>query len=380
MVAAAGPGAGVVSVAVRWLSVREADAATLAAWTELGQRTPRPNPFAMPQFVLPAARWLTPRRPPLLALIERQRSGARELIGAGCFTAERPNLFVPVPHLSGYRTLHSFRSGLLYAPGESAAVAQALLADLHGNRKRSHAIGLHNLLAECPVLASLRELLQDGNGGWFEQHRFQRPVLRLRPSAQEQALGVIVMDRDLRRRKRRLEERGTTVFRIAPRENLADAMETHLQLEHAGWKGTAGTSLLASPSQAGFFREMILRFDQIHGAVFAETLCDGKVVASTSNLLLGDTLNGFKTGWHPDFAACSPGRLNEVFLSAAVPSAWPEVGVFDSQAQEDSYLSELLPHRDTMITGTLAITRLGRRAMRAARLVRPVAYRLDKNH
>lgn len=380
MVAAAGPGAGVVSVAVRWLSVQEADAATLAAWTELGRRTPRPNPFAMPQFVLPAARWLTPRRPPLVALIERQRSGVRELIGAGCFTAERPNLFVPVPHLSGYRTLHSFRSGLLYAPGESAAVAQALLADLHGNRKRSHAIALHNLLAECPVLASLRELLQDGNGGWFEQHRFQRPVLRLRPSAQEQALGVIVMDRDLRRRKRRLEERGTTVFRIAPRENLADAMETHLQLEHAGWKGTAGTSLLASPAQAGFFREMILRFDQIHGAVFAETLCDGKVVASTSNLLLGDTLNGFKTGWHPDFAACSPGRLNEVFLSAAVPSAWPEVGVFDSQAQEDSYLSELLPHRDTMITGTLAITRLGRRAMRAARLVRPVAYRLDKNH
>jgi CelD/BcsL family acetyltransferase involved in cellulose biosynthesis len=161
---------------------------------------------------------------------------------------------------------------------------------------------------------------------------------------------------------------------------VADAMETHLQLEHAGWKGTAGTSLLASPAQAGFFREMIQRFDEIQGAVFAETLCDGKVIASTSNLLLGDTLNGFKTGWHPDFAACSPGRLNEVFLSAAVPAAWPEVGVFDSQAQEDSYLSELLPHRDTMVTGTLAVTRLGRRAMRAARLVRPVAYRLDRNH
>ncbi|MGH8027875.1 MAG: hypothetical protein ACREO0_14230, partial [Pseudoxanthomonas sp.] len=118
----------------------------------------------------------------------------------------------------------------------------------------------------------------------------------------------------------------------------------------------------------------------IHAAVFAETLCDGKVIASTSNLLLGDALNGFKTGWHPDFAPCSPGRLNEVFLSAAVASAWPHVGVFDSQAQEDSYLAELLPHRETMITGTLAVTRLGRRAMRAARLVRPVAYRLDKNH
>ena len=370
-----------MSVTVRWLPLQEVDAATLSAWTELGQQTPRPNPFAMPQFVLPAARWLTPRTPPQIALIERQQSGSRTLIGAGCFTVERPNLFVPVPHLSSYRTLHTFRSGLLHAPGESGAVAQSLLTDLHDKHKRPHAIGFHNLLAECPVLASLRELLEGGNGGWFEQHRFQRPVLRLHPAAQEHALGVIVMDRDLRRRKRRLEDRGTTAFRITqPKTNVADAMETHLQLEHAGWKGTAGTSLLASPTQAGFFREMIHRFDQIHGAVFAETLCDGKVIASTSNLLLGDTLNGFKTGWHPDFAACSPGRLNEVFLSAAVPSAWPEVGVFDSQAQEDSYLSELLPHRDTMVTGTLAITRLGRRAMRAARLVRPVAYRLDKNH
>jgi GNAT acetyltransferase-like protein len=373
-----------MTVAVRWLPLQDVDAATLSAWTELGQAMSRANPFAMPQFVLPAARWLTPRAPPLVALIERQQPGSRRLIGVGCFTQERPNLFVPVSHLASYRTLHTFRSGLLYAPGESASVAQSLLADLHGKGKRFHAIGFHNLLAECPLLASLRELLDEGRGGWFEQHRFQRPVLRLHPPAQEHALGVIVMDRDLRRRKRRLEDRGTAAFRITQpgtntNTNVVDAMETHLQLEHAGWKGTAGTSLLASPSQAGFFREMILRFDQIHGAVFAETLCDGKVIASTSNLLLGDTLNGFKTGWHPDFAACSPGRLNEVFLSAAVPSAWPQVAVFDSQAQEDSYLSELLPHRDTMVTGTLAVTRLGRRAMRTARLIRPVAYRLEKD-
>ena len=375
-----------MTVAVRWLPLQELDAATLSAWTELGRHMQRANPFAMPQFILPAARWLTPRTPLQVALVERQQPGSRQLIGVGCFTQERPNLFVPVSHLSSYRTLHTFRSGLLHAPGESASVAQCLLADLHGKGKRFHAIGFHNLLADCPLLASLRELLDDGRGGWFEQHRFQRPVLRLHPPAQDHALEVIVMDRDLRRRKRRLEDRGTTAFRITPPDattttntNVAEAMETHLQLEHAGWKGTAGTSLLASPAQAGFFREMILRFDQIHGAVFAETLCDGKVIASTSNLLLGDTLNGFKTGWHPDFAACSPGRLNEVFLSAAIPSAWPQVAVFDSQAQQDSYLSDLLPHRDTMITGTLAVTRLGRRAMRTARLIRPVAYRLDKD-
>ncbi|MGH8026901.1 MAG: hypothetical protein ACREO0_09250, partial [Pseudoxanthomonas sp.] len=241
-----------MSVSVRWLPLKDVDAATLSAWTRLGQRAPRPNPFAMPQFVLPAARWLTPRASPQVVLVEARHAGDRELIGAGCFTFERPNLFVPVPHLSSYRTLHTFRSGLLCAPGRSAAVAQSLLADLRGKGKRPHALGFHNLPADCPVLASMRELLDDGSGGWFEQHRFQRPVLRMHPPAQDHALGVIVMDRDLRRRKRRLEDRGTTAFRISePRTNVAQAMEVHLQLEHAGWKGTAGSSLLASPAQAG---------------------------------------------------------------------------------------------------------------------------------
>lgn len=370
-----------MTVVARWLPLHEIDAVTLSAWTGLGQSMPRPNPFMMPQFVLPAARWLTPRTPPLVALIERQQPGANKLIGVGCFTRERPNLFVPVPHLSSYRTLHTFRSGMLFAPGESKTVARFLLDDLRGQYKRPHAIAFHNMLADCPVLESLREHLEDGKGGWFEQHRFQRPILRLHPRALEDSVGGIVMDRDLRRRKRRLEERGITTFRIIqPGTDVAEAMETHLRLEHAGWKGTAGTSLLASPTQAGFFREMIQRFDEIEGAVFAETLSDGNVIASTSNLLLGETLNGFKTGWDPDFAPCSPGRLNEVFLSAAVPSKWPQVGVFDSQAQEDSYLSDLLPHRDTMVTGTLAITHLGRRALRAARLIRPVAYRLRRKH
>ncbi|MET0717594.1 MAG: GNAT family N-acetyltransferase [Pseudoxanthomonas sp.] len=378
-----------MSLVVRWLPLQEVDAATLVAWTRIGQAMSRPNPFAMPQFVLPAAHWLTPRAPPLVALVERQSPGGRELVGVGCFTEERPNLFVPVPHLGSYRTLHTFRSGVLYAPGQAQSVAEALLGDLQGRRKRRHAIGFHNLLADCPVLEAMRELLEGGNGGWFEQHRFQRPVLRVHSSTRqttEQTVGLIVMDRDLRRRKRRLEDRGTTSFRIAQSNaeaataDVAEAMETHLLLEHAGWKGTAGSSLLASPAQAGFFREMVRRFDEIQAAVFAETLCDGKVIASTSNLLLGDTLNGFKTGWHPDFAPCSPGRLNEVFLSAAVPSAWPQVDVFDSQAQQDSYLADLLPHRDTMVTGTLAVTRLGRRAMRTARLIRPVAYRLDRKH
>ena len=73
----------------------------------------------------------------------------------------------------------------------------------------------------------------------------------------------------------------------------------------------------------------------------------------------------------------SPGRLNELHLFRQIPALWPAVTTFDSQSQEDSYLADLLPDRQAMITGTLTITTLGDLAMRAARLVRPLAYRLE---
>ena len=367
-----------MSVTLRWCRIEDIDEATQVAWSALARHAPEPNPFATPEFVLPAARWLTPEQPPWVALIERNDHAAHALIGVGCFTAQRPDLFVPVPHLRSYQTLHTFRSGMLCAAGESSAVAESLMRFLATKGARWQAITFQNLRADCPVLRSLQE--QHMQTHWFERHSFQRPCLRV-------STGVDYEDRlraserkDLLRRQRRLQERGNIHYRMLQGDEAdASAMQTHLALEHAGWKGKAGTSMLTSPAQSRFFVEMMERFRRTGGAVIAETLCDGDVIASTSNLLLGDTLNGFKTGWDPGYAAMSPGRLNELHLFKQIPASWPCVTTFDSQSQEDSYLADLLPDRQAMITGTLTITTLGDLAMRAARLVRPLAYRLERD-
>ena len=367
-----------MSVTLRWCRIEDIDEATQVAWSALARHAPEPNPFATPEFVLPAARWLTPEQPPWVALIERNDHGAHALIGVGCFTAQRPDLFVPVPHLRSYQTLHTFRSGMLCAAGESSAVAESFMRFLATKGARWQAITFQNLRADCPVLRSLQE--QHMQTRWFERHSFQRPCLSV-------STGVDYEDRlraserkDLLRRQRRLQERGNIHYRMLQGDEAdASAMQTHLALEHAGWKGKAGTSMLSSPAQSSFFVEMMERFRRTGGAVIAETLCDGDVIASTSNLLLGDTLNGFKTGWDPGYAAMSPGRLNELHLFKQIPASWPCVTTFDSQSQEDSYLADLLPDRQAMITGTLTITTLGDLAMRAARLARPLAYRLDRD-
>ena len=50
--------------------------------------------------------------------------------------------------------------------------------------------------------------------------------------------------------------------------------------------------------------------------------------------------------------------------------------VFDSQAQASSYLAELLPDRQPMVSGILHAGALHRAAILAARPLRPLAYRL----
>ena len=359
-------------ITLRTSEIDGLDADSLAAWDALARQLPMgANPFAMPQFVLPAARWLTPGHSPVVAMVERTGAGGKELIGLGCFTRERPNWRVPVPHLRSYHTLHTFRSGMLCAPNESATVAGALLDHAGGRNPRVHAIEFHNLPAACPIFASLRKLAREAGGGWFERHRFQRPVLDLGAGISPLAGFPGSAMKSMRRCRRRLAERGEVGFRTRQGEA---AVQTHMRLEHAGWKGANGTSLLSSVEQAGFFREMSARFGETGAMVFAETLCDGEVVASSSNLLLGDTLNAFKIGWDPEFAKASPGRMNEMSLLEQAPALWPQLRRFDSMSGEKSYLAELLPHRETLVSGALATSGLARKAMRVAHPLRQLAH------
>lgn len=361
-------------ITLRTSELADLDGDSLAAWDALARQLPtRANPFATPQFVLPAARWLTPGHRPLVVMVERVGAGGKELIGLGCFTRERPSWLVPVPHLRSYHTLHTFRSGMLCAPGESATVADALLGHVSGGIPRVHAIEFHNLPAACPIFSVLRDGAQESGGGWFERHRFQRPVLDLDAGISPLSGFPDSTLKDLRRCRRRLAERGEVDFRI---RHGGDAVQDHLRLEHAGWKGSNGTSLLSTVAQTGFFRELSAGFEEAGAIVFAETLCDGKVIASSSNLLLGDTLNAFKIGWDPEFAKSSPGRLNEMSLLEQAPVLWPQLRRFDSLSREKSYLADMLPHRETLVSGALAISKLGQQAMRVAQPLRQLAFRI----
>jgi CelD/BcsL family acetyltransferase involved in cellulose biosynthesis len=354
----------------RLRTLDELTAADFEAWDGLARATAASVPFLLPGFVQAAARWLTPDAPPVVLTIER----GRDLLALTCLQRRAANLFVPVPHWRAYRHLHAFQSGFLHLPGEAGAIAGAFARLMHRGSWRERAVVWHNVAADGELWAALRE----GTGLRWSQTGFsRRPVLRRIAGDVPAAARVRPnVAKDLRRRSRRLQERGDVSLRILEgREADSHAASRHLTLEDAGWKGAQGSSMLASGAERTFFLEASARLADRGHMVFVETLCGDRVVASSSNLLCGNVLSGFKTGWDADFANASPGKLNEWHLLQALDGRWPELALFDSQAHEDSYMGELLPDRQPMASGILHAGGLPRGLIAAARPLRPLAYR-----
>src|SRR5207244_4435419 len=121
--------------------------------------------------------------------------------------------------------------------------------------------------------------------------------------------------RSLRRRVRRLQELGQACWNVVCRGGVREtSVEAFLDLEHRGWKGDHCSSLRSTPAHERFFREMVAGFGTEDRAVFVELQLDGKVVATTSNFISGQSGFAFKVGWLPDLAKVSPARLTELEL------------------------------------------------------------------
>lgn len=116
--------------------------------------------------------------------------------------------------------------------------------------------------------------------------------------------------RDLRRRRRLLEERGRLWLDVSDgRTSLDDLLEEGFAIEALGWKGAGGTAIASRPQTRRFYRDVahwaaargwlrlcFLRLDD-RAIAFDLALDDG-----TSHFLL-------KTGYDPELRAHAPGVL-----------------------------------------------------------------------
>ena len=118
------------------------------------------------------------------------------------------------------------------------------------------------------------------------------------------------MRRELRRRRRRLEERGSVEIEVHDGgERLDELLDEGFDVEGAGWKDRSGTAIRSGPETERFYRS-IARWGVDEGMLHLAFLrVDGRAIAFDFSLETPRAHFLLKTGFDPEWGRYGPGRL-----------------------------------------------------------------------
>jgi CelD/BcsL family acetyltransferase involved in cellulose biosynthesis len=116
--------------------------------------------------------------------------------------------------------------------------------------------------------------------------------------------------RELRRRRRRLHERGSLTFELADgTERLDGLLDEGFRVEAAGWKGQKGTAIASHPATRGFYTS-VARWAAERGWLRLGFLrLDGRAIAFDFSVEQGGTLYLLKTGYDEAYRGFAPGMI-----------------------------------------------------------------------
>jgi CelD/BcsL family acetyltransferase involved in cellulose biosynthesis len=137
------------------------------------------------------------------------------------------------------------------------------------------------------------------------------PYLPL-PSRFDELLGGLQakFKSNLRRRRRKLEERGEVCFeRYAGGLELDAKLEEGLFLEQSGWKGERGTAIAQDGRTRGFYAELARHASAQGQLALCFLRLNGRAVAFQYGLHDGRRYLFLKPGFDESLKECSPGQL-----------------------------------------------------------------------
>ncbi|HLO62084.1 MAG TPA: GNAT family N-acetyltransferase [Azonexus sp.] len=346
-------------VTARDISPADLDSRLIDAWRRLAERALVPNAYLTPMFVLPALAHIAPPAPVTIILLETRRD---ELVGLGVFQTRRLLPLFPWQALVGFRSKHTYLSGLLIDGDYALAAVDAFFAFVSRPGTAWHGVRFDWLSTGDALDRLLQDAAHRRRLWWSESARMQRAVLLPRKQHAAELVGRIPKPvlKNLQRCMRRLDESGATDWRICYGSEVTDdVIERFIALEHMGWKGKAGTSVRANPAHESFFRDMIAGFRDTGGVFFTEFLHTGRVIASTCNLVSGNTAFAFKIGWDPACARYSPGMLNELRMMERADDAVGGFDLIDSGSVEGGFIDKLWLDKRELVSGVFATTGTG---------------------
>ncbi|MCZ8103583.1 MAG: GNAT family N-acetyltransferase [Burkholderiales bacterium] len=315
------------------------------AWRDLCGRALDRNVFYDPDFALAVTRHLRDVPRPVFALV-RDRSVTGEGSLLGLFPVVMPRLGMGQLELFGWRH-DQLTLGTPLVDRDRAFEVVAAFLDWIAGQNGAGGI-LLPLVAEDSATAGVVRAVAAATGRAiqrFGDHQravlgdgttFDATLLRAMPGKKV---------KELRRLRRRLEERGTVAMLHAsdPRD-VRDATEAFLALEASGWKGRSGTAFIQSPGSATFLRSATRSLAQ-RGQCRVDLLTVGGEPAA-AGIVLGDEAMSlyWKTAFDERLASFSPGVQLTLEISAHQVAGG--VAVTDSCAVADHpMIDRLWPDR-----------------------------------
>jgi len=269
----------------------------LVAWKRLGATAVTLNPFAEPEFVLPAAfAWQVHD---LAMLVVRDGS---DWLAAMPVRSMRSWRGVPGPCLANWRHAYCFLGAPLVAHGDTEAVLATLI---NGGVQASRCLALDWIDVDGPLSEPLASALAT-ESRLVVLDEFERPALyrRSSPDYLEQTLSPA--DREDYQHKRELleQEVGPLTLRDDSSDPASD--DRFLKLERAGWKGDAGTAMACRPGHAVFFTQMCRSFAQSDRLLMLSLASERRTAAMSCELLAGDMSFNFMLTFDERLARFSP--------------------------------------------------------------------------
>lgn len=344
----------------------------LARWRDLELRALEPNPNLSPSFVVPVLRHLDPGGEIVLQVVRRPLRLGGEWMAVVPLRQVPGDRFLPLPHFEVELSKHAFLSGLLVDASQAQPVLELIYLDWQ--KRCAPGVVMEACRTEGPTFRLLRQLALQQGLICLEVDGFDRATMV--PSEMGEAdLQRRLPSRAKKRRShlKKLNAIGEVRMRWCMGRDIDDGViDRFLALENMGWKGENGSSLLARPNEAEFFREMVRSFAAQGQAWFVELWLGDRVIASTSNLRSGPSAAAFKIGYDPEFAAYAPGINCELELMCAAPQRLAGVEDIDSGTVAGSYVEELWPRRQRVATAVFATSALGQVVLGAADGVRSI--------
>jgi len=179
--------------------------------------------------------------------------------------------------------------------------------------------------------------------------------------------------KDVRRRRRRLEERGELTIEVHRGANaLGEPLAEGLAIESSGWKGDEGTAILEADGQLAFY-EALADWAAARDALEITFLrLDGAAIAFHYNIVFHDILYALKIGFDEAYADLSPGK---VLLGAEIERTFTEGHArFDFGGDPEDYklkwATGTTEFRDCRLETQSVTKTLSRAARGAAKLAR----------